>query len=88
MYFVRKDEMKCVLGLHVIAMPEGARVIRVALRNDYIELWAIVTTTQKIETRMFHVVESESSLSKVDMTKYLGSVSIGPNALTLHIFED
>lgn len=72
-------------------MPEGARILTVALQENYPTVWAEVSPDARVETRRFYIYGTGQFFNEPDgfNRKYIGTFQIVGLIGTLvgHVFE-
>ena len=83
-----KTIYKYVLSLvenPALDMPRGARVLDVQIQNNEICLWAIVESTEKLETRKFFIAGTGNPVPQ-GAGDYIGTVQ--QDRFVWHVFEE
>lgn len=65
-------------------MPEGAKVVEVAVQHEHVTLWAVVDSAKPLVTREFHVVGTGEPVP-ANCHTFHGTVHMG--SYVFHVFE-
>lgn len=73
----------------ILQMPMAATVLSVGNQREEINLWALVSPTAPVETRVFAVIGTGHPLPpEADAKwKFLGTVPLMGGSLMFHVFE-
>lgn len=70
-----------------IEMPIAARILSCQTKGRSPQLWALVDTTAKTETRTFRVYATGHSIKTIETLEYINTFQIPELGLVFHIFE-
>lgn len=72
-----------------VAMPEGAKVLKVAEQHNQICVWALVDQDEDVcENRKFRIAGTGHPMKASDDYEYIGSVvNFNGRNLVFHVFE-
>jgi len=74
-------------GVALVAMPKGARILRIEVQAESTQCWAIVDQRQPLVQRRFLGFTPGSELPSGDPGKYIGTVLYEGGSFVLHWFD-
>ena len=84
-----KTIWKCTLApdsRQTVTLPRGAELLTVQVQFDLVQLWAVVDSSQPVETRYIHIVGTGHPIGFAG--KYIGTFQLDGGALVFHVFEE